>query len=68
MKLTIPDLLHNEIIWNKEQVVIIYNDEKSEMKRLEFHYDAIDNSYRVVEIEPNYDKVTQTAYLVITCD
>lgn len=68
VELTISKLLYGEIIWNKEMVVINHNGKKSEMKRLEFQYDAIDNDYKVLSIEPQYCKETDTAFLIIDCE
>ncbi len=68
MKLTVSDLLYKEIIWNKEQVKIEKDEIISEMKRLEFHYEAIDNDYIISWIEPMYCEETKTPYLIIHCE
>lgn len=68
MKLTITQLLYGEFIWNKEKVVIVRNDNYSDMKRLEFQYEAIDNDYIVYFIEAHYDKETDTPYLMLWCE
>lgn len=68
MGLTITKLLYGGLVWNKEKVVISHNEKESEMKRLEFQYEAIDKDYKVTFIEPKYCKETDTAYLVLTCE
>lgn len=68
VNLTITHLLYKEIIWNKEKVVIERNGTKSEMKRLEFQYEAIDKDYIIHWIEPMYDKETDTPFLLIHCE
>lgn len=68
MELTLTKLLYGEFIWNKEQVVIELDEQCSEMKRLEFHYDALDKDYRVTSIEPKYCEETHTPYLHLTCE
>jgi hypothetical protein len=65
--LTVSKLLRDEIVWNKELVVIEVDNVRSEMKRLEFHYDAIDNDYEVSWIEALYDEKSKTIYLLIHC-
>lgn len=72
MELTVADLLYKGLIWNKEKVQIKLELEdgtfsESEIKRLEFQYDAIDNDYIVSFIEPEYDEVDNIAYLIINC-
>jgi hypothetical protein len=68
MTVTINNLLNGELVWKKEKVKIRYNDQESEMKRLEFQYEAIDNNYEVYLIEPMYDKETATPYLLLWCE
>jgi hypothetical protein len=68
MTLTVAQLLYQEIVWNKQKVVIDYNGKLSKCDRLEFQYEAIDNDYKVYCIEPVYNKETNTVYLLIGCE
>jgi hypothetical protein len=71
MKITVTQLLREELIWNKELVQIWFEDDdgnidRSEIKRLEFQYDAIDNEWLVSWIEP-YVNFGRYPYLIIHC-
>lgn len=66
--ITISDLLYHEIVWNKELVVVEIDEIKSTIKRLEFHYDAIENNYKVNYLEPMYDKNSKKPYLILHCE
>jgi hypothetical protein len=44
------------------------NGEYTEIKRLEFHYEAIDNCYKVSWLEPMYDEENKQPYLLIHCE
>jgi len=69
MKLTISYLLYKEeIIWNKEMIKIEKDENISEMKRLEFHYEAIENDYIVTWIEPMYCEESKVPYLTLHCE
>lgn len=67
MKITVSALLYQEFIWNKERVQIHKGDFWSEITRLEFQYEAIDNDYEVCWIEPGNDE-TDGAYLILHCE
>lgn len=71
MKITVSQLLHEEYIWNKELVQINFENKDgsiqcSEIKRLEFQYQAIDNDYVVWFIEP-YINDDGNPYLILHC-
>jgi hypothetical protein len=64
MVITFDDLLRDELVWNKEPVMVVLEDDEgnnhySEIKRLEFHYEAIDYCYKILWIEPMYDEVNK---------
>lgn len=63
------DLFLHELVWNKEQVVLLIDGQESEMKRLEFH--ALDEKSKelvVTWIEPKYDVTSKMCYLLLTCE
>jgi hypothetical protein len=71
--ITVEELLRDEWVWNKELVMIRTEDEEgngeySEIKRLEFQYEALDNCYKVEWIEPMYDHENKKPYLLIHCE
>lgn len=64
------DLLNKELMWNKELVQISYEDNEGnhklgEIKRLEFHYEEIENDFEVLWFEPLYDKEINKSYMKI---
>ncbi|ASU04107.1 hypothetical protein [Bacillus phage Juan] len=64
------ELLHKELMWNKELVQISYEDEEGncrlgEIKRLEFHYEEIENDFEVLWFEPLFDKDLDRCYMKV---